>query len=1267
MAGKKRDGGSVKVKITDDGSLKNLGKNAKKAGKDVGSVAKNVQESDRRLKSLSQQTSSSTKAFSKQAQTIGGGLVPIYATIAAQVFAVSAAFRFLQDAMETRNMVEGQKAFGAITGNAFATMTASVQAATANMISFKEAASAVAIGSAAGLTRTQLEQLGTAAKNASLALGRDVTDAFNRLIRGVTKAEPELLDELGIILRLEPATEKYAAAIGKARTELTAFERSQAVANEVITQAETKFGRITEIMDESAFVLGQFAKEFDDLTKAIKLGVAEFLIPIISFLKDNITSLIGVFGLLAAPIVSQIIPDFGKMATMFDNVALSSKNMGKQASKDLKLMKGLKGGGDIGKKAQKDFMASGTSGMQSMLAGQDMTGQSATLQKAAQGKKLNAKELGVLKRHLKQKNNMIGNMTKQDQLIFDRYIKHQELGLKGSMTKAKLEYKQLGLVTNKYIAGAQVGFSKLFGTVAKGAAVAGRAVSRLLGAFGWISLAFIAFDGIRAMMKGTEEDLTKAQEKAVAFTDSLKLLNTELQNMERVRREGFVVGGMSVLEQQANALKTGDVLGIIRQFNEGLSLGTMNEGTQNELLNSIQSIVNLVPELEGIQNLFSGPIDNLQQIDLTNKNPFVVIANDVMQAGMATKQFNEQIQGLDKAVLNVVSGAKQRPYASLIREISGLVGASGALGDNTLEKLDLAQATAEKELKSRLGTFNQLKTFKQNTSNLTAYTTDEHVMSNIDSIKSARQGQYDSLSFLTESAEGRKIIQNAFGLENTQVKDSASAMKALQKNIMTQSNMLNPDDPEGFGIDALMGGSKFMEGYNKITNILKSQNLDVMESTLAAQKKQNKASKDEIENRKQLKILNTAFMKALEAENENTLNLNKKRHTEKLDQLDLQLEVNKQIAFNEKDRLDTEDKKNKVTQSGIELRIAERVLQDAGADVDTQKKLALQDQVQLARDNLEIAEKELEIQKQMAILKFKQYQQGSADIASRIAGGSFFNSQQNRLTGFLQGPEAMGALADAGVTAGEAAKENALYNKVTGTSDLETDEGVLKQQFQEQALNKLQEEFELREKLTRQMKLQHDIANRLTEGLANDMAGALVEVAKGTKTMKQAFGDMAISILSDITKMIIKQLILNALMAMVGMINPAAGASIGALMGLTGGTQGRQGGIMQPGAGGGYRSYRSGGVADGPEAGYPATLHGTEAVVPLGNDKSIPVKMLEGSSGTNNVSVTVNMSEGGTDIKLEGDKAKAFGNSVAAAVQQEIVKQQRTGGLLSSY
>ena len=276
-------------------------------------------------------------------------------------------------------------------------------------------------------------------------------------------------------------------------------------------------------------------------------------------------------------------------------------------------------------------------------------------------------------------------------------------------------------------------------------------------------------------------------------------------------------------------------------------------------------------------------------------------------------------------------------------------------------------------------------------------------------------------------------------------------------------------------------------------------------------------------------------------------------------------------------------------------------------------------------------------------------------------GGSY----QNRFATFLQGDLAQGALQNARTNAENQSRSNMISNDFSGTN-LEEDANVLKQQAVDSTLTKLEEEFRLREKISAQMKLQTDIATRLTEGLANDMAGALVEVAKGTKTMKQAFGDMAISILADITKMIIKQLILNALMAMVGMVNPGAAASLGAMMGMTG-TPARQGGIMQQGGNGGYRSYRSGGIADGPEGGYPATLHGTEAVVPLGNDKEIPVKMLSGGGGTNNVAVTVNMSDGGTDIKMEGDKAKAFGNSVAAAVQQEIVKQQRTGGLLSSY
>merc|ERR1712070_983838 len=69
---------------------------------------------------------------------------------------------------------------------------------------------------------------------------------------------------------------------------------------------------------------------------------------------------------------------------------------------------------------------------------------------------------------------------------------------------------------------------------------------------------------------------------------------------------------------------------------------------------------------------------------------------------------------------------------------------------------------------------------------------------------------------------------------------------------------------------------------------------------------------------------------------------------------------------------------------------------------------------------------------------------------------------------------------------------------------------------------------------------------------------------------------------------------------------------------------GRYGGVMSHSG----KSFSSGGISHGPESGYNATLHGTEAVVPLGNDRAIPVKM-QGSAGNNNVSVTVNVDQNG--------------------------------------
>ena len=131
-------------------------------------------------------------------------------------------------------------AYAVGTGVAIKTLTNNIIAATGAQVQFRDASQAAAIGTAAGLSADQLTRLGAAAKDVSLVLGRDVTDSFNRLVRGVTKAEPELLDELGIILRLEDASKRYADALGLTAGELTTYQKSQAVVTETLRQAETR-------------------------------------------------------------------------------------------------------------------------------------------------------------------------------------------------------------------------------------------------------------------------------------------------------------------------------------------------------------------------------------------------------------------------------------------------------------------------------------------------------------------------------------------------------------------------------------------------------------------------------------------------------------------------------------------------------------------------------------------------------------------------------------------------------------------------------------------------------------------------------------------------------------------------------------------------------------------------------------------------------------------------------------------------------------------
>jgi hypothetical protein len=105
------------------------------------------------------------------------------------------------------------------------------------------------------------------------------------------------------------------------------------------------------------------------------------------------------------------------------------------------------------------------------------------------------------------------------------------------------------------------------------------------------------------------------------------------------------------------------------------------------------------------------------------------------------------------------------------------------------------------------------------------------------------------------------------------------------------------------------------------------------------------------------------------------------------------------------------------------------------------------------------------------------------------------------------------------------------------------------------------------------------------------------------------------------------------------------------------------GGIMTQRGPLSLKRYAMGGIAKSPQFAVFGEGSQAEAFVPLPDGRSIPVRMTGAGGGSINVSV--NVDAGGSQVQGDGPNANQLGRVIGAAVQAEIVKQQRPGGLLS--
>jgi hypothetical protein len=105
------------------------------------------------------------------------------------------------------------------------------------------------------------------------------------------------------------------------------------------------------------------------------------------------------------------------------------------------------------------------------------------------------------------------------------------------------------------------------------------------------------------------------------------------------------------------------------------------------------------------------------------------------------------------------------------------------------------------------------------------------------------------------------------------------------------------------------------------------------------------------------------------------------------------------------------------------------------------------------------------------------------------------------------------------------------------------------------------------------------------------------------------------------------------------------------------------GGIMTPKGPFPLKRYAAGGIAYSPQLAMFGEGSRPEAYVPLPDGRTIPVTVKGGAAGGTNV--VVNVDAGGTAVEGSDNRGRQLGSAIAAAVQAELIKQKRPGGLLA--
>lgn len=310
------------------GIIKGMQKMSSAAIKSGKAVQKSTKKTKDGLDKMGRSADKAGKKGSKFFKIFASGAVALGA-------AASAMFLFrkaLQEANLAAQMDVQAKAFANLVqsyGASSKKLLVDLQAASKETLSLQEIMITGSRAILLGIQQNKLVDLMKIARAASKAMGTTITQAFSDISLGIGRQSRLILDNLGIIVRVGVAYDRYAASVGTTADALTDFEKKQAFQNAVIEAGQDIIERsstgIIDFQDRVARANTFLADTWAKLRSAF-LG---FFLTLAEFLSEG--GFIDDFQKSMLALVNSEVPTYlASLSKHFDTIATTLENIKKK-------------------------------------------------------------------------------------------------------------------------------------------------------------------------------------------------------------------------------------------------------------------------------------------------------------------------------------------------------------------------------------------------------------------------------------------------------------------------------------------------------------------------------------------------------------------------------------------------------------------------------------------------------------------------------------------------------------------------------------------------------------------------------------------------------------------------------------------------------------------------------------------------------------------------------------------------------------------------